>query len=406
MDKKVVFIGGLFPEELKYEVQSKSIGGIQNAANNLQWNIVNGLVDNTFGELRVINSMYIGSFPKRYRTMCIKKTQFLIRNNKYNGINTSFLNLPVIKNWFRRKSIESEISKIVKKNSADSFVLIAYAMTSVMTKILLKYRNHKNVRTILIVPDLPEYMDFNKQNIWINHIKKFNIESMYKHTKYIDGFVLLTDRMKDKIYLKNNKYTILEGISNPNRNINNMDKKDSPNGKFIVFYSGGLNVEYGVKKLVDSVIFLNNENIILQICGSGPLSDYIQEISSKKPNICFLGLMENDKVLKYQENANLLINPRENTGEFTKYSFPSKIIEYMSAGVPVLMYKLDGVPPEYYKHVYLIDDFSSIADAISQLSKKSYEDMRIKAESAREFVMNCKNPIVQTKKIIDLTERL
>ena len=74
--------------------------------------------------------------------------------------------------------------------------------------------------------------------------------------------------------------------------------------------------------------------------------------------------------------------------------------------LPVLMYKLDGVPLEYYKHVYLIDDFASIADAIKQLSKKSYDDMKIKAENAREFVMKYKNPLVQTKKIIDLTERL
>ena len=38
------------------------------------------------------------------------------------------------------------------------------------------------------------------------------------------------------------------------------------------------------------------------------------------------------------------VNPRQNNEEFTKYSFPSKTMEYLASGVPVVAYKLDGIP--------------------------------------------------------------
>ena len=40
----------------------------------------------------------------------------------------------------------------------------------------------------------------------------------------------------------------------------------------------------------------------------------------------------------------MLINPRTNEGVYTQYSFPSKTMEYMRAGKPVLCCKLDGIP--------------------------------------------------------------
>ncbi len=65
----IIFLTGLFPNEDYAEILKKSKGAVQNAANNLQWELVKGLDENLNSNFSLINSMYIGSFPKRYKSI-------------------------------------------------------------------------------------------------------------------------------------------------------------------------------------------------------------------------------------------------------------------------------------------------------------------------------------------------
>lgn len=59
-----------------------------------------------------------------------------------------------------------------------------------------------------------------------------------------------------------------------------------------------------------------------------------------------------------QQQATLLVNPRKGHEEYTKYSFPSKTMEYMASGTPTIMYKLPGLPIEYEEYLVLLPDNS------------------------------------------------
>ena len=39
----VVFLTGIFPKDKEKEILANSIGAVQNTANALQWNLINGL---------------------------------------------------------------------------------------------------------------------------------------------------------------------------------------------------------------------------------------------------------------------------------------------------------------------------------------------------------------------------
>lgn len=45
-------------------------------------------------------------------------------------------------------------------------------------------------------------------------------------------------------------------------------------------------------------------------------------------------MVPNSGVLKAQSESEILVNPRNDNNEFTKYSFPSKVIEYLGSGTP------------------------------------------------------------------------
>ena len=102
------------------------------------------------------------------------------------------------------------------------------------------------------------------------------------------------------------------------------------------------------------------------------------------------------------------MNPRPTTEEYTKYSFPSKNMEYMVSGTAVLTTALPGMPEEYKKHVYLIEDegVDGISNAFKNIAKLSDEEVVNKGRLAREFVLSEKNNKIQTKKIIELINRI
>ena len=104
--------------------------------------------------------------------------------------------------------------------------------------------------------------------------------------------------------------------------------------------------------------------------------------------------------------ATLLVNPRPTDEEYVKYSFPSKTMEYMASGTPVLTTVLPGMPKEYHPYVYLLEDETAegIAKKLKLVMAESDEVLFHKGQRAREFVLEQKNNVIQGKKILDMLE--
>ena len=108
-----------------------------------------------------------------------------------------------------------------------------------------------------------------------------------------------------------------------------------------------------------------------------------------------------------QKNATIIVNPRQNNEEFTKYSFPSKNMEYLSSGVPVIAYKLDGIPDEYDDYILYPEDNSSdgLYKKIKSVLDMSEEERQSVGEKARCFVVENKNKNRQAQRIFEFIEK-
>ena len=82
------------------------------------------------------------------------------------------------------------------------------------------------------------------------------------------------------------------------------------------------------------------------------------------------------------------MNVRNPKDEFTAYSFPSKTIEYMSSGTPLLTSHLPGIPQEYFDFCYSIsgNDVTDIKSALETIMGYSDEVRRDMGQRAREDV--------------------
>lgn len=145
----------------------------------------------------------------------------------------------------------------------------------------------------------------------------------------------------------------------------------------------------------------------LWIFGSGDIEDYIKECAKKDSRISFFGRISREEVLRYEKQASLLVNVRDSSEQYTKYSFPSKTMEYMSSGTPLLTTKLPGIPDEYFDYVYTPCDETEegIAKAMGDILSKPDEELRKKGEKAKAFVNDSKNYIVQARKVYELIRR-
>lgn len=400
LDKDVLFLAGLFPKELENEILEESIGNIQNAANIFQWNLVNGFDENLVKPIKILNLLYIGSYPLRYKKMFIKSKKFK-HSNDSEDFNVGFINMMGLKFVFRWISIKPYLKKWALDNKENK-VVYAYALTNNNMK-AFKYlkKINKNITTCIIVPDLPEYMNTtNKKSIIYAFLKKIDIKLINSKLRYSDQFVLLTEIMKNKLSIGNKKYCVVEGIASSSNNVKrNRDSKEK-----IIMYTGTLNEKYGVRILIEAFRKIKDMNYRLIICGDGDSRDYILNKCLYDNRIIFKGLIKREEVVRLQKQATVLVNPRQNNEEYCKYSFPSKIMEYLAAGIPVIAYKLDGIPDDYDKYL-IYPKSNKIEDLTKEIIKVCELKDEYRSEIGRgyqKFIENEKSSRKQCERILEM----
>ncbi|MFA1642611.1 glycosyltransferase [Chryseomicrobium imtechense] len=408
-NKKTLFLGGLFPKELYEDILINSKGPIQNAANKFQWNIINGLDENLERPVTIINQMFIGSFPRRYRKAKIKSSIFS-HVNGHEDYNVGFINISILKQFLLSIYLKRIFRKFARENPNRKYNLIVYSLQPFFLstiKYIKKYNNNFNV--CMIVPDLPEYMSIDMEKKAIMKIyKSYQNLKIKKQIKHIDSFVFLTDQMNNYFGLEK-PYIVIEGmVPLPNDSIKKPIEKDYLNldCKNIV-YTGTLTKKYGVLDLVEAFKKIKFTNYRLIICGDGETKQSIIESSITDRRIIYLGQIQYQEIEYIQENATLLVNPRTGLEDFTKYSFPSKNMEYLKSGRPVICHKLPGIPDEYddYLHYFNSDNINNIAEDLVEICEKDEGILKNIGSNGKKFVEEEKNILIQTKKIVDLLEK-
>jgi len=223
---------------------------------------------------------------------------------------------------------------------------------------------------------------------------------------HCDAYVLLTEAMNGYIRNPGKPYVVLEGHAD----ITMEEKKPSLNRKAkprIVFYAGGVSKQYGLGHLVEGFRLANIPDARLHIYGPGDYVEELKEIASRDDRIFYGGMLMNSEIIEKEMDATLLVNPRPTNEEYVKYSFPSKTMEYMASGTPVLTTVLPGMPKEYHPFVYLLEEETAegIARKLKEVLSNSDETLFQKGTEARAFVLEQKNNVIQAQKILEMLKR-
>lgn len=122
-----------------------------------------------------------------------------------------------------------------------------------------------------------------------------------------------------------------------------------------VMYSGAMTKHGGVDLLVKAFQTAPALAAELWLCGNGS-SPLVDELSAKDRRIRHWGFVEEDRLREYYQKACLFVNPRPSALACNKKNYPSKLLEYLSYGKPVISTFTDGLSPEYRDVLVIIEE--------------------------------------------------
>ena len=315
------------------------------------------------------------------------------------------VNLPLFKQISRRSDARKQIKRWAKENMGTGTIL-SYSIPPFLAKDIIKLGKKYNLKTVAVVPDLPQNMYINHQDNSLKYkLKQLYLNSSLKYQGAFDGYIYLTEYMKD-VVAPTKPYMVMEGIFDAVDFETNEDitEKSEPRA---IMYAGRLHEKYGIVSLLDAFEQLDGDSQ-LWIFGDGTAVEEIKKRMAKNSRIKFFGRVSREEILHFEKKATLLVNPRDPKEDFTKYSFPSKNIEYMYSGTPLVTTRLKGIPEEYKDYVFMAESNhpSQLADVIREALMMSDEALSAKGKEARCFIRDNKNAVVQSNRVLQFMMNL
>ncbi len=386
---KYIFLGLLIDFENEFKLLERNKNNtLQPQSCQYQWGVINGINDCKNIHIDVISSIPMGGYPLKSSFFFVKRD---LIDSKYGVRYIGFINSYFLREYCRYFGFLRYLQKYIN-NYDEEITIIVYSMYYPFMKIIkwIKSKYNKRVKIVLIVPDLPGKYGVKYNNPIKNFVIYYHSDKQYKYAKIADSYILLTEEMKNPLKIQDKPYVVIEGFL-PQVGIQTSPVVKSP--KKIILYTGSLNPAFGINELLEQFTKITLQDYELWICGQEFYNGQIKKFTEKDPRIKYFGFLNKDKVHSLQRQATLLINPRRPEGEFTKYSFPSKTMEYMLSGTPVLMYKLAGIPKEYYPYLNFIDESEpdGIKNAIMAICEKDKEYLNNIGKKARDFILTKDN---------------
>ncbi len=404
MSLDILFLGKLFPREKEQEIKAKMKTGMQDAANALQWNIIDGFEANDFGTLKIINYLPVDAYPNGYTDKFIEGFTFQhTENYKADDINVKCCNIFGIKRFINSLYFRKYIKKWAKQDNGKKKVILSYTANSMFLSLVkLAKKHNKNIIAGCIIADIPQFATAREVTGFKKLYHDYQVKKCASLYGLVDRFVLLTEQMADKLEITS-PHIVVEGIATTDETKVDETTADTMKNEKYVLYSGTLNYKFGIGTLLEAFEKIEDKDLKLVICGFGEAEELIKEKQKADARIVYPGRVDRAEVLALQRKATVLVNPRQNNEEFTKYSFPSKNLEYLSSGVPLIAYKLDGIPHEYDDYIcYPADDTAdTLSQEIIKICSLPDEERKLMGKKAKDFVFENKNKVKQAQRIIE-----
>lgn len=416
MKENVLFVTGCYPKDNDYFVVHSKVMP-QNAANVLSWRLIEGFDANIPGKMTVLTCPFIGYYPHMFTKLWIHSRRWAHDGVHEKDTLLGFLNIKGLETYIKSVRIYRFAKKWYRQSEGNRNLLFYSHYAGFLRAAGKLKKKLPDLSLTCLVTDLNElYAPPGRQGL-MGKIKglprKIMVDVTYKNLPSIDSFVLLAEDMKEYLKVGGRPYVVVEGIADPAllgqkpeaREPSCVPEKEK--GEFRIVYTGTLHKRYNLLMLAQAVILLEDSNVKLYLCGDGDCRKELEEMAGKCPSIRYLGVIKREDAVQLQQSADLLVNSRPDLGLRTKLSFPSKTMEYMMSGKPVVCFKLGGIPKEYdgYLRYFPEETPQAMAQIIREIQQMPPAQREQMGKRSQAFMCDKKNPKVQVESILRMMFR-
>lgn len=241
----------------------------------------------------------------------------------------------------------------------------------------------------------------------------FNKLDYFLHRKIIplfDGHISVSDRIMAD-FASGRPFVRLEGgvtaemFPQPG---DEYKKQSDTTSTFTIVSVGRLDETNGFKVLLEFFSLLQGDEYRLCIAGGGPLAAEVQQAAEQDSRIRYYGFVSLAEVLALYRSADVLINMRLTKTLDTKYFFPSKLMEYLASGTPVISTCTGHVESEFGEFVFLLEDETAVglAGMIRQIRSLDPHLLAEKGSKAQGYMAKHKTWDAQGRKVADYIDHL
>lgn len=375
-----------------------------------QYSFETAFLSEVFRSKIYVDCQYIpqcSRFPIFEKLFFLRETKNSVSNITIKYIPS--INLPILRLISIFVSTLFISMKWVLKNRKDENCIflssINYLPVSLANHIVAKVFSVKNV---CFFTDTTEFGNLPERVKSYKSLKRFLWPFYRKIVHWTEneykGYVLFSKYMNEIVNLKKRSFIVVEGIFNDD----NLTYLDVIDRKKSILFAGSLFKQYGVLEIIEAFNLMPKCDYELWIAGSGELNNEIIASAKLNEKIKYFGFLSRNEVFQLEQTSTLLINIRDAKDKFTRYSFPSKLLEYLVSGTPILTSKLSGIPTEYNDYMFFTEsnnplEIKNDIMKILNLSKTEHDEI---GTAGKQFILNRKNAVNQTKIILKYLEEL
>ena len=375
----------------------------------LAWSVVRGLEAHAV-VIDLISSEPVGTYPSN-KQIFFKFNKWCRDNGSWN-VMMPFINLIGIKHITRFFAAFILVGwwAIQTRNEHNRCILL-HGVHSPFLYAALAIRQLSQVKVVTITSD-PPGVALTGEVFFIRLLRRVDAGIITKALRTMDGLITLTKQLAQH-YAPQVPSIVVEGILYAEDYAKESAITKIPDGSnsssyFTILYAGGLQHEYGVDLLLKAFSLIMDTSFRLLILGKGDLAEQIKIASKTDDRIVFKGFCSQSEVKELLSDATVLINPRPSDQTFTQFSFPSKTIEYMVSGRPVISTRLAGIPDEYFSHIIPLEnetpeDLCALFLRLKTIPRSYLEAIGV---NARNYILKNKNEMHQGQRILKFLKQI
>ncbi|MVN87979.1 glycosyltransferase [Deinococcus sp. HMF7620] len=379
---KILFVGSVVPDTAMYRTSAFSRAG-----NLAQQGLLDGMADEG-AELTVLGFQPVPAFP-RGKQLWIQGSWL---GGRHQQRLISFVNLPYAKQLSLAGGILTGTYALSRRSRPQ--VLMSYNVNTFVAAPLIV------LSKVLRIPYIPVVYDVDVPGATVAN-------GLFQRGEYwwagrvlpkLAGAVVGTELISREL-MPDRPTLVVEG------GLNWQQQQYAPevvasDDTFNIVFAGALEAYNGVDVMIDALAWLP-ANVRLHVAGQGRLQTAVQTAAARDSRILYHGLLDMDGLRQLYARSDVLVNHRSDKRLDSRYVFPSKLIEYLALGLPVVSTHFRSLPKDYLPFLHLIPDESpdALAKSIEQVMI-SNQEARLRAQNAQTFVHKQKAWSFQGQRIL------